>query len=124
MRPYSKKTIAVLQLLIIIWALFSVVYFSHTHTDMYGRLVMHSHPFETGRENQSPRHSHSQKEFEYLGAVYEAFSAFMLVLLVVSVFLQANRKPDVVSSVNNPQPVPPARSDRAPPFSPVFLQFC
>ena len=120
MKHYSKQTIAVLQLLTIIWAMFSVLYFSHTHTDMNGHLVAHSHPFQTSGNTRSPQHSHSQKEFEYLGAAYEAFSAFMLVLLVVFFLLNVNRKPDGFTSADHPQPVLPARSDRAPPFSPVF----
>lgn len=115
MKRDTKQTIAVFTLLVLIWAMFCVSYFSHTHRDTYGRLVVHSHPFQTSSKSQSPHHSHTQQEFEYLSAVYEAFFAFILLLVIFFVFLKENSKSGFFKPIAILQHLLPIHSSRAPP---------
>jgi hypothetical protein len=82
-RNKIQQLIILLTLLSLIWANFNVFYFTHSHVDENGRIIVHAHPYqkEDRKSHNAPNHTHSKSEFTLLALIYQVLSLFILYLL-------------------------------------------
>ena len=89
---FQQVIIVILLLLSLIWTGFNLVYFTHSHIDENGKIVIHAHPYQ--RENQkntnSPKHPHSKRELIILAFIYQVLSHFTCILFFIFFLLNFN----------------------------------
>jgi hypothetical protein len=81
----TRPFVLILFLLSLVWVNFNLYYFTHSHLDLSGNIVVHAHPYQNQdkQDRSTPTHSHSKTEFVFLAFIYHVLSTFTLFLFFV-----------------------------------------
>ena len=91
-RNKIQPLIVALLMLALMGANFNVFYFTHSHIDENGNIIVHAHPYQKddrGTHN-APNHTHSRSEFTLLALIYQVLSLFTFYVLIFSFLLNLN----------------------------------
>ena len=92
-RNKIQQFVFTLTLLSLLWANFNVFYFTHSHINKNGKMIVHAHFYqkENQKNNDIPNHTHSKSEFTLLALIYRILSLFTFSLFAFHFLLPVHR---------------------------------
>ena len=86
------KPIVVTLLFLLVWANFTLSYFTHSHIDENGNIIIHAHPYQKAEQGSTgvPTHTHTKSEFTLLALIYNLLSLFVFCSLVIIFLFHVN----------------------------------